>query len=292
MFELFDSLDEDENNRLNEIEKNFQYLNEQNSDVSSNIYDNSTTIELIEINEEKFEKGFNDVFNSKINNYLDDYSFTEKERNKIYFINKKRYRQRSSIFDITKEKNENCKKGRLKIGEIPDYNVKHDKFGIDDIIQKIKAKIINGLFSLINKLNSEYDSEQKKKSEPLLTRINSEQYKVYSHKNNYEFLYANIGDFFSAETSKRNSTYPTDYNKKHIDLVKKENQKINVIKILNSSIKEMYEKYIHNEIPEFNLKNDLIELENKNGKEYREKYEKVALELIEFIDKKAKNINN
>ena len=78
MFELFDSLDENENNRLNEIEKNFQYLNEQNSDVSSNIYDNSTTIELIEINEEKFEKGFNDVFNSKINNYLDDYSFTEK----------------------------------------------------------------------------------------------------------------------------------------------------------------------------------------------------------------------
>ena len=41
MFELFDSLDEDENNRLNEIEKNFQYLNEQNSDVSSKIYDNS-----------------------------------------------------------------------------------------------------------------------------------------------------------------------------------------------------------------------------------------------------------
>ena len=288
MHKPFDSLDIDENKKLNEIEKKFKYLTLQ-SDISSNKYDNNIKTEIKENDDERLKKSFNKVFNKNNNNYLEeDYIFTKEEIKKIYFINK----NKSKVFDITKEKKENCKKGRLKIGDIPEYNVKHDKFGIDDIIQKIKTKIINGLFSLINKLNSEYDSEQKKKSEPLLTRINSEQYKVYSHKNNYEFLYANIGDFFSAETSKRNSTYPTDYNKKHIDLVKKENQKINVIKILNSSIKEMYEKYIHNEIPEFNLNNDLIELENKNGKEYREKYEKIALELIEFIDKKVKHYKN
>ena len=61
-----------------------------------------------------------------------------------------------------------------------------------------------------------------------------------------------------------------------------------MIKILNSTIKEMYLKYINNELPEFSLENDLIELENKNGKEYKEKYEKTALELIEFIDNKIK----
>ena len=284
----FESLDIDENKRFNEIEKKFLFSNESDPITLLNIYNNPTTIELRDENEIKFENVFNEVFNINITNYLDDYVFNEEEIKEIYFINKKR----TNVFKITTERNENNKKGRLKIGETPNYDIKHDKFGKDDIIKKIKTKVINGLFSLINKLNSEYDLELKRKSEPLLTRINSDKYKIYSHKNNYEFLYANIGEFFSAETSKRNSTYPTDYNKIHINLVKKENIKINVIKILNSSIKEMYLKYINNELPEFSLENDLIELENKNGKEYKDKYEKTALELIEFIDNKIKHCKN
>ena len=284
----FESLDIDENKRFNEIEKKFLFSNESDPITPLNIYNNPTTIELRDENEIKFENVFNEVFNTNITNYLDDYVFNEEEIKEIYFINKKR----TNVFKITTERNENNKKGRLKIGVTPNYDIKHDKFGKDDIIQKIKTKVINGLFSLINKLNSEYDLELKRKSEPLLTRINSDKYKIYSHKNNYEFLHANIGEFFSAETSKRNSTYPTDYNKIHIDLVKKENIKINVIKILNSTIKEMYLKYINNELPEFSLENDLIELENKNGKEYKDKYEKTALELIEFIDNKIKHCKN
>ena len=287
MYKL-DSLDKDENKKLNEVLKKSQNLTYQKLKISSNIDNNKTTTKIKEKNDEIFKKSFNEVFNTNSNNYSDNYKFTKEELKKNYFINKKQ----SKVFKVTTEKNEKYKKGRLKIGEIPDYDIKHGKFGIDDIIQKIKIKVINGLFSLINKLNSEYDLEQKKKSESLIIRINSDKYNVYSHKNNYEFLYANIGDFFSAETSKRNSTYPIDYNKVHIDLIKKENKKIKVVKILNSSIKEMYEKYINNEIPEFSLENDLIELENKNGKEYKEKYKKLALELIKFIDKKAKNNNN
>ena len=284
----FDSLDKDENIRLNEVLKKSQYLTYQNSKISSNKDNNPKTTELNEKNDERFKKVFNEVFNTNSNNYSDNYKFSKEELKKIYFINKKQLK----VFKVTTETNEKYKKGRLKIGKIPDHGTKHDKPGIDDIIQKIKTKVINGLFSLINKLNSEYDLELKRKSEPLLTRINSDKYKIYSHKNNYEFLYANIGDFFSVETSKRNSTYPIDYNKIHINLVKKENIKINVIKILNSSIKEMYLKYINNELPEFSLENDLIELENKNGKEYKDKYEKTALELIEFIDNKIKHCKN
>ena len=213
MYKPFESLDIDENKRFNEIEKKFLFSNESDPITPLNIYNNPTTIELRDENEIKFENVFNEVFNINITNYLDDYVFNEEEIKEIYFINKKR----TNVFKITTERNENNKKGRLKIGETPNYDIKHDKFGKDDIIQKIKTKVINGLFSLINKLNSEYDLELKRKSEPLLTRINSDKYKIYSHKNNYEFLYANIGEFFSAETSKRNSTYPTDYNKIHIN---------------------------------------------------------------------------
>ena len=225
MYKL-DSLDKDENKKLNEVLKKSQNLTYQKLKISSNIDNNKTTTKIKEKNDEIFKKSFNEVFNTNSNNYSDNYKFTKEELKKNYFINKKQ----SKVFKVTTEKNEKYKKGRLKIGEIPDYDIKHDKFGIDDIIQKIKIKVINGLFSLINKLNSEYDLEQKKKSESLIIRINSDKYNVYSHKNNYEFLYANIGDFFSAETSKRNSTYPIDYNKVHIDLIKKKIKKLKLLK--------------------------------------------------------------
>ena len=292
MCKFFDFLDVEENKRINEFDKKLQFLYDQKSIPSFNIFNNPSTIELNEEKDELFIKTCNETIIEIKNNSLDDYLISEDEFKNIYFINIKR--NRKSIFDITKEKSkkEKCKKGRLKIGEIPDYDVKHNKFVRDDIIQKIKVKVINGLYSLINKINSDYDLTKKSKNQPLLIKINSEKYKVYSNENNYKFLYSNIGDFFSAEVTKRYSTYPKDFNKIQINLVKKENKKINVIKILNSSIKEMYEKYINNEIPEFSLDNDLIEIENKNGKEYKEKYKKIALELIEFINKKVKNIEN
>ena len=292
MCKFFDFLDVEENKRINELDKKLQFLYNQNPIPSLNITNNLSSIRLNEKNDELFIKSYSETIFETKNNSLDDYLFSEDEFKNIYFINKKR--NKKSIFEITEEESKNgkCKKGRLKIGEIPDYDIKHDKFVIDDIIQKIKVRVINGLYSLINKINSEYDLTKKSKSEPLLIKINSEKYKVYSHANNYKFLYSNIGDFFSTEITKRYSTYLKDYNKVQINLVKKEDKKINVIIILNSSIKEMYEKYINNEIPEFSLDNDLIEIENKNGKEYKEKYKKIALELIEFINKKIKNIEN
>ena len=217
MCKFFDFLDVEENKRINEFDKKLQFLYNQNPIPSLNITNNLSTIRLNEKNDELFIKSYSETIIETKNNSLDDYLFSEDEFKNIYFINKKR--NKKSIFEITEEESKNgkCKKGRLKIGEIPDYDIKHDKFVIDDIIQKIKVRVINGLYSLINKINSEYDLTKKSKSEPLLIKINSEKYKVYSHANNYKFLYSNIGDFFSTEITKRYSTYPKDYNKVQIN---------------------------------------------------------------------------
>ena len=93
----FESLDIDENKRFNEIEKKFLFSNESDPITPLNIYNNPTTIELRDENEIKFENVFNEVFNTKITNYLDDYVFNEEEIKEIYFINKKR----TNVFKIT-----------------------------------------------------------------------------------------------------------------------------------------------------------------------------------------------
>ena len=230
MCKFFDFLDVEENKRINEFDKKLKSLYAQKSIPCFNIFNNPSTIELNEEKDELFIKTSNETIIEMKNNSLDDYLISEDEFKNIYFINIKR--NRKSIFGITKEKSkkEKCKKGRLKTGEIPDNDVKHNKFVRDDIIQKIKVKVINGLYSLINKINSEYDLTKKSKNEPLLIKINSEKYKIYSNENNYKFLYSNIGDFFYTEVTKRYSIYPKDYNKIQINLVKKENKKINLIK--------------------------------------------------------------
>ena len=174
MCKFFDFLDVEENKRINELDKKLQFLYNQNPIPSLNITNNLSTIRLNEKNDELFIKSYSETIFETKNNSLDDYLFSEDEFKNIYFINKKR--NKKSIFEITEEESKNgkCKKGRLKIGEIPDYDIKHDKFVIDDIIQKIKVKVINGLYSLINKINSEYDLTKKSKSKPLLIKINSE----------------------------------------------------------------------------------------------------------------------
>ena len=53
-----------------------------------------------------------------------------------------------------------------------------------------------------------------------------------------------------------------------------------VIDIRNSSVQDMYNKYIDekNIIPGYNLKYDLKEIEKRNGKEYAKLYKSIAFE--------------
>jgi hypothetical protein len=57
-------------------------------------------------------------------------------------------------------------------------------------------------------------------------------------------------------------------------------------------MKELHEKYIKEEIFGLNFKKDLIKIEKDHGIDYKDKYEKMSLELNDIINKKGKKIKN
>ena len=231
---------------------------------------NSSTFET---EKENFAKSFNNIF-SKENNSVED-DINEKD---LYYIKK------------TKSKILKRKRGRLPKNKTPSYKLKHSKLSKDDIIQKIIKNIKNIAFNYINKLYQRNNKD--KTSEPLLRSINAKEFNAFSKYKIRELFHKKLGDLFSADISKRNSnflsTHSKDYNKIIIKSLIKENKEKNIIKVLNLTLREIYEKYINNEINDFNFENDLIKIEKKEGKEYKDKYEEIALKLIDIIDKKSK----
>ena len=238
-------------------------------------YNNNSS--TIEIEEKNFAKNFNTVFCSNETNTLDD----DINYKKLYYIEKSKSK-------ILKRKG-----GRLPKNKTPSYKLKHSKLSKDDIIQKIIKNLKNIAFNYINKL---YEKNNKdKKSEPLLRSIDSKEYNVFSNQKIYKLFHKKLANLFSADISKRNSNFLSkhskDYNKVVIETLIKENKEKNVIRVLNLTLRDIYENYINNEIPEFNFENDLIKIEKKEGKEYKDKYEEIMLESVDIIDKKGKKSN-
>jgi hypothetical protein len=87
-------------------------------------------------------------------------------------------------------------------------------------------------------------------------------------------------------------THSNDYNKSTIETLKKENKEKNVIKLLNLTVKELHEKYIKGDIPGLDFENDLVKIEKEHGIDYKDKYEKMSLELNDIINKKGEKIRN
>ena len=254
-------LDNDDYNASINFLETIKYLldEEQYNSYYSNYFNNNN---IIELDEEKYNNEDND-------------EITEED---IYFIKKP-----------TKEKS---KGGRLPKNKIPEYDIKHNKFGKDNIIQKIIRYFI---FVLLNVINNTYQGgKTQKKSEPLLRSIDAKEYNVFSNQKIFEFFNKTLRDVFSADISPRNSnflsTHSKDHNKIVIESLIKENKEKNVIELLNLTVRETYEKYINNEIEGYNFENDLIQIEKKEGKEYKDRYEEIALELIDIINKKGEKI--
>ena len=264
--------------------------------------DNSISIELDEEREEKdeqFRKSFFEVFplikdnfeendnkNSYDENIIEDNNF-----NNEYNGKNKEY---ENIFYLILKDGQGRSLGRLRRDIIPLYEIKKDKFDKNNIFQKIIRNLIFSALTLINKAYEGKNSE--KKSEPLLRSIDAKEYNVYSNQKIYEFFNKTLGEVFSANISKRNSnflrTHSKDYNKYKIEALKKENTEKNVVELLNLTMKELHEKYIKEEIPGLNFKNDLIKIEKTHGIGYKDKYEKIALELNDIINKKGEKSKN
>ena len=289
----------------------FMFNNDQFiSFTSYNNYNFTTTVYSEEEEEEKEKEKYKSLsFNlsyifsfdklDSFDNGIDGDDISSKEN--IYFIkNQKINKEKEKIFLIKKgkRKRENRKRGRLEKNTIPSYKLKHNKFSRDDIIQKIKRHFINRLLRYINEIYKDFKKKQnvKKKIKPLLISISPEKYNFYNNKKNIEFFNNTIEDLFSAEISIRNCNFlrkhSSDSNKKRIVFLKKENKAKEVINILNSTVKEMYGKYTNNELNEFCLEDDLIEVEKKDGTDYKNLYKEIAQELIYHLNKKQEKFEN
>ena len=286
--------------------ENFQnkYDNKQlnSNNYSFNKIKKHTPIDLYEEKEEKdnqFKKSFDEVFLLYNNNFEEQESnFQDNNKDDSYNIkdiNNKNNKYENIFYYIDIKGNyQERSLGRLRRDQIPLYEIKKDKFDKNNIMQKIIRHLIISALTLINEAHKLNHSG--KKSEPLLRSIDAEEYNVYSNQKIYKFFNKTLGDVFSADISKRNSnflrTHPKDYNKNKIETLKKENKEKKVIELLNLTVKELHEKYIKNEIPGLNFEKDLIQIEKKHGIEYKDKYEKISLELKDIINEKGEKIKN
>ena len=241
----------------------------------------NTNIELDEDKEEKdkmFSKSFKEIFSNNKN------SFTNEEIIDNIIPSDYTIRIKKPIFAVITP---GRKRGRLRKGSNPSYQLKKDKFENNNIIQKITRHFVNGSFDFLNRTHERNIFPKNPRTELFLKKIEAEAYNVYSNKKIYELFYMTLGDLFSSDVSDKNSNLiridMEDYNKKRIELLKKENKEKNVIEILNLTVIEMYVKFLDNELDDFNLENHLVEIEKKDGFKYKEKYKKIALDLINIL---------
>ena len=195
-------------------------------------------------------------------------------------------KEKEKIFDIKKTSKT---KGRRKQGQTELYQTEaiHNKFREDNIVNKIKIYFINSTMKLINKKYAEFLNDKSNKR--LLQKIKPNFTKVYNKKLNREYLAKTISEIFSEELSGRCSTFQNkkNHNKEQIENLISKNKAKEVIKLLNKTLKQMYEIYISDnndiKIPEYHLEHDLIQIEAKNGKEYAQEYKAKAMNLVQII---------
>ena len=138
----------------------------------------------------------------------------------------------------------------------------HNKFREDNIVRKIKIYFTNSLMLYINKKYSEFIGRKTKK---LLIKIKPNFTKVWTKKDNQEYLTKTAKEVFSERLSSKCTRYGQKHNIDQIRILIEENEAIEVINILNKTIKDMYLIYIgnNNKIPGLSLENDLMNMKKE-----------------------------
>ena len=120
-------------------------------------------------------------------------------------------------------------------------------------------------------------------------------YNIYQRENNNKYFEWPIYELFSSNISNKykKQKYSEDYNRKQIQKLFLENEAKEVIEIMKMTMKEIYIKYIHNEIIDFNLEKDLIAIGKKEGEDYKKLYQQRAKNLVyNFSRKKSIHYKN
>jgi len=225
------------------------------------------------------------LFDKRIYEITNNTDLKEKKLN--FRENIEQNHKNQKIFRIKKIRN---LLGRRKLNQPELYTsgANHTKFREDNIVRKIKIYFTNSIMSYINKKYIEFLGIKTKKQ--LLGRIKPNFANAWTKKENQVYLSKKIKDVFSENLSTKCRRFPNNYNKKQIAKILKNNKAKEVINILNTSVQDIYEKYIdeHDVMPGFNLKYDLDKIEKRNGKIYATEYKRIAFNLIEILNKKGR----
>lgn len=249
-------------------------------------------------NEENMQSFENNIFNNNIKEEEIE-NGKENNDNNYYFPNtipEIQKRNCNKIFRLEKCYDIRNPKGRRKKDAKHKKEPQHTKFTEDNIITRIKKNTLQDVSLKINKELSLFYKEKFKEYE--LKKIKPNFANAKRKEEVLEYFSKKIKDVFSEELSERWKKIKDKetYNKKRIDKIIQENKAKDVINILNETLENMYNKYIGNEYSDCCLENNLKILEEKEGQNYRNKYEDIAKRLIEIINnkksRKKKGINN
>jgi len=206
-----------------------------------------------------------------------------------------------NLFTITiekKDENEFSNKGRRKKDKLyPNEDGKkvvHGKFGVDNIIQKVKIHFLSEAREYVN---SEYKMYFQKRypngKYQELIKMTERNYENYlNNENKKAFLLIKLSDILSGKVSNRYSKEldKENYNKINIEKLIEEGEPKHLVDFINKTVEDAYEIYIREEedkIPEFNFENDLNKIrDEKNGKgeSYKAKYKNIAKEFLKIIN--------
>ena len=225
-----------------------------------------------EIKQIFLDNNINPKFITIIDKYKDDLKLKEAEKD-IIITHKGR--------NVNKYKNnENFgkfKRGRKKKDEATER--KHGKFSDDNIIKKIKSKLIDFSMKYINNIISNLNSKKGKGEEKInLKKLNYKDYvDSIERKENLNFLQKPIKDILSYEISSKFSKFPKNWNLKHIEAILDCNKDVIIRDIFDMKFNEWIDIFLlkkkakYHETIEKNLPavGELLEnILSKNGEYY------------------------
>ena len=228
---------------------------------------------------------YNNLFQLPTNNNIKELDLNRK------FINIKRKRRADKDNTINNKNKINFetgtkKRGRKKVGEIPNEKSKHTKLSDDNKIRKIKGFLLE---YILKKLN-----ESIKFSNNRFRPLNKTMKESLKKSENVALLDAYIKDIFSNTKMNKVSEKKGESNKKLIEKIHEENIEIDTIRILNLKFRDALNQIKKNsnglldmiKDKEISIQNNRKNKENFNIEKYMDDI-KILLERYEgWFDKK------
>ena len=265
------------------------YFSDNKIKIFENIFESQ---KLFECNENLFDeenyfiKADSLIYHNDANNYKEN--IEEKNIKKV-----KKKQSKGKIFLIEKIDRKKKNLGRRKKEKKYRTRASHNKYNKDNIVRKIKIHFLNAGIKYINKKYNEFHCLKRTKQK-FLQKLKQKYTDYLTKKEEKIFLSKKLNEILSDTVSKRCKNHNKDYNRKNIKKLINNGEPKNLIEFLDKTIEDVYRIYISEEkdkIPEFNLENDLMSIEediNEKGENYKIKYKEYALDLISILNEPGK----